>query len=65
MKKKIKNLSFAELYEYCKEKNDTDCDGCSFHQPEAGYWQYCKLNSPCGLNPEVLEQEIEIPEEAE
>lgn len=62
MRKKVEDLTIGELYEYCKEKDSTNCP---FYQPEAGYWQYCKLNSPRGLNPEVLEQEIEIPEEGE
>lgn len=56
MKKKLKDVTIAKLYEYC-EKKET-CDDCPF-----GYFQFCKLNTPCMLEEEVLEQEIEIPEE--
>ena len=56
MKKKIKDLTVAQLYKYCKEQKK--CKDCPFTQ---GY--LCKLNIPCSLREETLEQEVEIPEE--
>lgn len=58
MKKKVKDLTVTQIYEYCKGQEM--CKGCTF---ENGY--ICKLNTPYDLEEETLEQEIEIPEEAE
>ena len=56
MKKKIKDLTVAQLLEYCE--NQEPCDACPFSH---GY--LCKLNTPYDLEEETLEQEVEIPNE--
>lgn len=58
MKKKIKDLTVAQLYRYCREKES--CDGCPFRN-----FYYCTMNMPYKIEGEALEQEIEIPEEEE
>lgn len=60
MNKKIKDLTVAQLYRYCKEKEA--CRTCPFVH---FYNCLCKLNTPYDLEEEVLEQEVEIPEEKE
>lgn len=60
MKKKIKDLTIAELYEYCKEK--ASCRTCPFTY---FHFRFCELNTPCYFEEETLEQEVEIPEEDE
>lgn len=57
MKKKVKNLTVAQLYEYCKSQESCD-DCCSF-----GHFCFCTVNTPYTLEKETLEQEIEIPED--
>ena len=56
MKKKIKDLTVSQLYEYCKDKES--CDDC----PCRRIW-YCTMDTPYILEEEALEQEIEIPDE--
>lgn len=60
MKKKVKDLTVAQLYKYCK-KNES-CNGCPFGR---FHFYNCTLNAPYSLEGEALEQEIEIPEEEE
>lgn len=56
MKKKVKDLTVTQIYEYCKGQEK--CKDCPF---EHGY--LCKLNTPYDLEEETLEHELEIPEE--
>ena len=56
MKKKIRDLTVSQLYEYCKEQES--CNDCLF-----GHFCFCMVNTPYTLEEEALEQEIEIPDE--
>ena len=56
MKKKVKDLTVAQLYKQCKEKES--CRTCPFAH---FHFCICKLNTPYDLEEETLEQEIEIP----
>ena len=56
MKRKVKDLTVAKLYEYCKKKES--CDACLFE-----YFCVFRVNTPYTLEEEALEQEIEISDE--
>ena len=58
MKKKVKDLTVAQLYKYCKEKES--CKICPFAH---FHFTICTLNTPYDLEEETLEQEIEISDE--
>ena len=58
MKKKVKDLTVAELFAYCVERES--CDACPF-----GYICFCRPHTPYTIEEEILEQEVEIPEEEE
>lgn len=63
MKKKLKDMTLEELKRFC-----ISIEECVGNCPLFGwssYDVYCSIYPPGTLEPEVLEQEIEIPEGAE
>ena len=64
MKKKIKDCSVLELRKFCNERNCTDGGDCPFVVDRKMGLIYCAIQSPCCTNDSVLDEEIEIPEEA-
>ena len=55
MKKKIRDLTIAKLYEFCKYRES--CVACPFDE------HFCFRMAPYMLDKETLETEIEIPDE--